>query len=157
MESVLTYKRKQIIFREGDVEACLYDLRWGTVGIYTHYGQPNETLLTELQPGAFFGEMGMLDHLPRTATAVALENNTQVQKITEDTFQTFIAQNPAKLLTIMQNTSHRLRQLTDDYMGACRTVAETAEVESGKKTADAELTRRVQKYADVYQSIRQGR
>lgn len=29
------YKKGQVIFKEGDKADCMYDIRWGSVGIYS--------------------------------------------------------------------------------------------------------------------------
>jgi CRP-like cAMP-binding protein len=103
----------------------LYDIHWGTVGIYANYGADNQRLLTELKPDEFFGEMGLLSHLPRSATAVALQDNTQVQLISEEVFSEYLKERPAKVLMIMMQLSSRIRTLTKDYLAVCR-MAETA-------------------------------
>ena len=73
MEStVLILKRTEIIFNEGDKSDRMYDIRHGRVGIYANYGTKEEKLLTELTKDQFFGEMGIIEGYPRSATAVAL-------------------------------------------------------------------------------------
>jgi len=120
-----TFRKNEIIFREGDAASCLYDICWGKVGIFANYGTDNQRLLTELNPDEFFGEMGLISHLPRSATAVALEENTQVQLISEEVFSGYLQEKPAKVLMIMMHLSSRIRKLTKDYMEVCR-LAETA-------------------------------
>ena len=122
---VKNFAKNEIIFREGDTAHCLYDIHWGKVGIYANYGADNQNLLTELKPDEFFGEMGLLSHLPRSATAVALQENTQVQLISEEVFSEYLKERPAKVLMIMMQLSSRIRTLTKDYLAVCR-LAETA-------------------------------
>ena len=43
-----TFKSGEVIFQEKTYESCMYELLEGTVGIYTHYGQQDEKILTEL-------------------------------------------------------------------------------------------------------------
>ena len=52
-----SYKKGEIIFREGDPGNCMYDIFWGRVGVYTGYGTPQEKKLAELKTEDFFGEM----------------------------------------------------------------------------------------------------
>ena len=130
------YRKGEVIFTEGTLENAMYHLVKGTVGIYARYGKPEEKLLTELRAEnhATFGEMGLLDGVSRSATAVALEN-VKVCCITEETFASYFSEDPAVVLLIMQNMSKRLRELTQDYLDACRAVSELAESEKGcKKT-----------------------
>ena len=39
---IQTYKKGQVIFKEGDKADCMYDIRWGSVGIYANYGTKQE-------------------------------------------------------------------------------------------------------------------
>ena len=75
--NVKRFAKGEVIFKEGALESFMYDLIEGKVGIYAHYGEAGEKLLTELNAedgGATFGEMGLIDVMPRSATAVALED-----------------------------------------------------------------------------------
>ena len=82
-----TFKKGEIIFRQGEPGNCMYDIHWGRVGVYAEYGTANEKKLAELYPGDFFGEMGLLEQSPRSATVVALEDSTQVSAIMESDFR----------------------------------------------------------------------
>lgn len=152
---IQVYKKGQIIFKEGDAANCMYDIRWGSVGIYANYGTKQEKLLTTLQPEAFFGEMGLVDSQPRSATAVALEKDTRVEAITREAFGDFMQERPAKVLTIMQHMSHRLRDLTKEYMEVCGTVAETVEAEKSGKAKNEGLLKKLKKFSNVYLESKQ--
>lgn len=128
----------------------MYAVYSGTVGIYANYGTSEEKLLTELTSEEFFGEMGLIEGSPRSATAVALEKNTEVQVITADTFENYFKERPTKVYMIMQHMSHRLRKLTDDYMKACRTVSRVVETEKSDREKSEELKDDMKKFADVY-------
>ena len=123
------FKKGEIIFREGDPGHTMYDINWGTVGIYTGYGTPQEKKLAELRSEDVFGEMGILDQAPRSATAVALEDDTYLFAITENDFMEYFREKPTKVFQIMQQLSQKLRQTTKDYLEVCRTVYETVEAE----------------------------
>lgn len=66
------YKNGELIFRQGEMGSCMYVIQSGKVGIYLNYGEADQAKLTELSAGQFMGEMGLLDKLPRSATAVSL-------------------------------------------------------------------------------------
>ena len=128
----------------------MFDIRRGKVGVFCDYGTPDEKKLTELRDGQFFGEMGLLCKAPRSATVVALEDDTQLIKIGETGFESFLAENPAKAFQIMQQLSERLRDTTDKYVDACRTVYEVVETEkAGKKRSDS-LSERVMELFELY-------
>lgn len=130
---VENYKRGTIIFKEGETGTCLYDLHMGTVGIFVGYGTPQEKKVVELLPNHFFGEMGMIEKLPRTATAVALEDNTYVEMFYEEDLLKVYKENPRKLEMIMNHFCNRLRRITSEYLEACRIAAQVAE--SGEEAA----------------------
>ena len=119
------YSRDTVIFREGESGNCMYAVEGGCVGIYTGYGTDQEQLLTELVPGTFFGEMGMIEQEPRSATAVALEDDTFVEIIRPENLTALFKANPAQVDMILRHLSHRLRQLTDDYKRVCDDVYES--------------------------------
>lgn len=146
---VLKFKKNEVIFKEGDFEPWMFDIRWGKVGIYTGYGTADEKLLTTLENGQFFGEMGLVDYRPRSGTAVALENDTQLQKIDMDTFYKYFSDKPEKLLAIMQQMSHRIRELTKDYMDVCKAAYESVEEEKDEKKKST-MKQKLKKFLDDY-------
>lgn len=130
-----TFKSGEVIFQEKTYEACMYELLEGTVGIYTHYGQQDEKILTELKAenGAYFGEMGLVESLPRSATAVALED-VRVNVITGADFGAFFTEHPERVYAIMTQMGGRIRELTRDYLEVCRAASEMMETKgSGKE------------------------
>ena len=147
-----TYKKGEIIFRQGDAADTMYDILWGSVGIYLGYGTDEEKKLTELSGNDLFGEMGLIDRAPRSATAVALEDRTQLGEIDESDLGRLFSEKPAKVLMIMQQLSNRLRKLTKDYMEACRAAADIEKIEEKPEETDSEtaeeIKTRVGRYAD---------
>lgn len=148
--NIQTYKKKQIIFKEGDEANCMYDIHFGAVGIYAHYGTKQEKLLKKLHSEEFFGEMGLVDFEPRSATAVALEKDTKVEIINSEVFGTFLQERPAKVLMIMQQMSNRIRDLTNDYLEVCGTVAEAVNAEKVGKAKSEGLLKKLKKFNDIY-------
>ncbi len=117
--SVEEYNPGTVIFREGEPSRCMYAIHWGTVGIYTGYGTPEEKKLTELMANQFFGEMGMIDGEPRSATAVVLNEKATLEMIRPDDLANLFRENPAKVSMILKNLSYRLRRLTQEYTKVC--------------------------------------
>jgi len=119
---VKKYRNGTVIFREGEPGRCMYAIHWGRVGIYTDYGTPAQQLLAELNPGQFFGEMGMIENEPRSATAVVTEPDTKLEIITPDGLQVLFEKNPGKVDEILRMLSYRLRKLTKDYVSTCEQI-----------------------------------
>jgi CRP-like cAMP-binding protein len=146
------FKHGDIIFREGDPGECMYDIQSGKVGIYKYYGTANEKRIAELFPDQLFGEMGLLDSAPRSATAVALEDTT-LDTISESEFYDFFREQPVKVLLLMQQMSSRLRRTTRDYVEACRTVYETAEAEKTGEEKSGKLMDRIERFCELAMSF----
>ncbi len=80
-----TYKKGQVIFREGDPDDCAFIIETGRVQISTLKGA-EVIALSVLGPGEIFGEMAIIDGLPRSASAAALED-CELSVITRDQLQ----------------------------------------------------------------------
>ena len=118
------YAKNAVIFREGDPsESRMYDIADGIIGIYSNYGKDRQKLLTTLERGDCFGEMGLIEDLPRSATAVALQESV-VLTITEETLEDYFRSQPGKILKIMRHMSERMRELSEDYRSACDAIAD---------------------------------
>lgn len=148
-KSVEQYKQGTIIFREGETGKCMYDIHFGSVGIYTGYGKPDERLLATLSSDKFFGEVGMLGGEPRTATAVVLEDDTIIEAIYKEDFKELFEKNPAKIEMVIKHLSFRIRRLTYDYVNACKLIYDAAEAEL-KNSVSAELKQRAAEYKQHY-------
>lgn len=118
------FKKGTIIFKEGEPGKCMYDIHYGSVGIYRSYGTPEEKCLTTLSVNKFFGEMGMLEDDVRSATAVVLEDGTNLEFIYPKDLKELFEKNPAKVEMIIAHMSYRLRKLTNEYNDACKRIYE---------------------------------
>ncbi|MBQ9647921.1 MAG: cyclic nucleotide-binding domain-containing protein [Oscillospiraceae bacterium] len=143
------FKKGDVIFKEGTFGNTMYELKSGAVGIYAAYGAPGEKKLTELEAGRIFGEMGVIEVRPRSATAVALSDIETIEVSTAD-MQEYFSSQPEKLMEIMRGMSRRLRELTADYQEVCGTLGEWKETtEQGKKKGSG-LLAAIKKFADAY-------
>ena len=146
------FRKNDVIFRQGDAAECMYSVRGGSVGVYLDFGGPGELMLTELYTGQFLGEMGLLESAPRSATAVALADDTALDVITESDYLAIFNENPEQFMNMLQQMCSRLRRVTRDYAEACRTVADVVEAEkAGEEKSDA-LRHRIAKTLSGYQN-----
>jgi len=129
---IKTLKKGAILFREGDRADCMYDVFSGSVGVYTRYGTPEQTLLKTYNADMSFGEMGLLDHAPRSATAVALASGTKVAVVTEECFGEWFNEKPSRVLMVMQQMSANLRERSKAYVDVCREIQELSAKEEQK-------------------------
>ena len=127
-----TFKKGSLIFKAGDPGDCMYEVYMGKVGIYSDFGTDREKLLTEYYQDQYFGEMGLLDKMPRSATAVAMCDGTSLGIITEENFDAFYRENPNRVLMVMQQISKNLRKRTKEYMDVCRQIKKLTETEASE-------------------------
>ncbi len=150
MMDTRVYGRGTVLFRQGDPGDCMYCVENGKVGVFDDYGGPNEKKIADLMTNDLFGEMGLLDHAPRSATVVVLDDAAMITTISEDDFNAFFKENPAMILMLAQQMSHRLRRTTEDYVNACRTVYETVESEKNGAARSEGLLARIAKLCQDY-------
>ena len=120
----ITFNKDQIIFCQGENASVMYDIISGKIGIYTDYQTDKENKIAELEAGEVFGEMGLIEYWPRSATAVALEDGTVLTELGEEDLKEYLKDKPEKLLTVMRQLSRRIRETTQNYVSVCRTVNE---------------------------------
>lgn len=118
---VIHFHTGDVIFMAGEQADCMYHIYDGTVGIYSDYRTENEKLLAQLNADEVFGEMGILDDLPRSATAVCL-TNCSVLVVKPENFMGFFREKPAKVLQILRQMCNQLHNLTEIYLQVCRTL-----------------------------------
>ena len=126
------FQKGALIFREGDMADCMYAVYSGRVGIYSGYGTAEEKRLAEYTQDQYFGEMGLLEHAPRSAAAVALEDNTCLEAVTEESFLSYFRDHPGQVLRIMQQLSGNLRRTSRNYAEVCRRIAELSAKEGAE-------------------------
>ena len=113
-----TYREGEVVFVEGDIGRALFILESGKVEL-TRPGPGAEPVkLYELKPGDFFGEMALLESLPRSATAVATEKS-HMHLLYKSKLDSLLNAEPRIGVTIMSHLarllSGRLRRLTTDF------------------------------------------
>ncbi len=111
------FQLNEVIFKEGVFEQWMYGICEGSVDIYSEYGTANEKKLTTLKKGQFFGEIGMIAVIPRTAAAVAAEDHVVLEQIGNDDLKDYLREHPENLQPIMSSVSKRIRDLTEDMSG----------------------------------------
>ncbi len=71
------FQENEVVFRKGDEGDCAYLIEKGTIEIFVSSGT-TEQRLSLFGKGELFGEVALLDQLPRTATARATENTVLI-------------------------------------------------------------------------------
>jgi len=63
----------EVLFEQGDRGSLIYAVESGRVEVYRHRADGTEERLAEVGPGNYFGELGPLLNLPRSASVRAVE------------------------------------------------------------------------------------
>jgi CRP-like cAMP-binding protein len=113
------------LFSQGDYSEDAYRILDGTVEISIDKGA-SQLVLAKLEAGQIFGEMGMIERQPRSATAQALTALT-VEVITEQDFNTTLTDGGEKLVPYLTTIFERLR-VTNERL---RAALEQLETEDG--------------------------
>ena len=98
----------QEIFREGAPGDGVYFVKSGLVEISAGTG-PDRRLFSQLGPGEIFGEMSVIEHRPRSATASAVQPS-EIYFLPRGEMLPFIERSPGLAFALLQQVSHRLRE-----------------------------------------------
>jgi len=103
------------IFHEGDPGDGVYFVKSGRVAISCVVGGNHRRVISQLGPGEIFGEMAVIEHRPRSATASAVED-TDVFFLPRGEMLSFIERSPALAFDLLKHISHRLRDFDQLYL-----------------------------------------
>jgi CRP/FNR family cyclic AMP-dependent transcriptional regulator len=111
-------RKGDLLFHKGDEGTALYIISKGLIKIAVPTRRGDEVTLAILTDGDFFGEMALLDDMPRSADATALED-TQLHVLSRADFLSFLIQNEHAVRAIIQVLSLRLRRTDDMVAEVC--------------------------------------
>lgn len=129
------YSKGAAILRAGEETEALYIIMSGRVKVLIPDEEGREVILTMLGPQDFFGEMGLLDELPSSATVETLEA-CDTLRIPRTAFLTCLEGNAELAMLVLRNLVKRLRDadrkieslaLIDVYGRVARLIIDMAE------------------------------
>jgi CRP/FNR family transcriptional regulator, cyclic AMP receptor protein len=111
------YPAGAVIVRQGDTSMSFYVVLSGRVRVVRHCANGDEAGedaldIVEEGPGSFFGEMGVIDDLPRAATVMALEP-TGCGLLAKWDFQRELSADPGIALSLISVLNARIRMLEE--------------------------------------------
>ena len=107
------FPKGTVLFTEGDEGEDMYIIRSGRVAIKKRVPH-GELVVAELEKGDFFGEMAMLEHIPRTAGAEMVEDGDLIV-IGSDIFGDMVKSTPEIAVRMLRKYSLRLRETTKQF------------------------------------------
>ena len=112
-------KDAQVVAQDAPGDA-LFIIAKGRMKVVLFGDGGREVILSILKAGEVFGEMSLLDDLPRSANVVALEEST-VLILKREAFADHISKSPKTGLNVMAELSRRLRR-ADEIIGNLATL-----------------------------------
>jgi len=106
------FKKGALIFSQGDNGDALYGIASGQVRIFSADDKGHEVFLNDLGPGDTFGEIALLDGLPRTASAIAVAGSSLIVMPRQE-FLEHLRQDSDLAIHLMQLLCSRLRWVSD--------------------------------------------
>jgi len=102
----------KIIFFEGSRADNFYIVLDGAVEVWKDYGAPEQERLAVHGAGGIFGEIALVDDLPRSATVVT-SNPTTFLTMNRADFQEIVTENNSVAMSIMKSLSSIVRKSND--------------------------------------------
>ncbi len=104
----INFKKGDDIIKEGTLGDCAYIIEQGSVEVSKLTLHGEKQVLGVLEESEIFGEMGLIDGLPRSATVTALEDCV-MSVCSKETFNNLADHNPESLIPIFKVLVRRLR------------------------------------------------
>jgi carbon-monoxide dehydrogenase iron sulfur subunit len=103
------YPERTVVFREGEPAQALYIIVKGGVQVSKETKSGKARTIAYLGPGDVFGEMGLIEKQPRSATVQTLEA-TKLLVLPADEFHSLLRQSPLISFHMLKVLSRRLRE-----------------------------------------------
>jgi signal transduction histidine kinase len=110
-----TYPAGARIFTQNDPGDGVYVIRDGLVEIAHLVGERALCVFSKFGPGEIFGEMSVIEDLPRSATTTAAKE-TKVYFIPRDEMAALLRRSPALSFKLLQEISKRLRDFNQHHL-----------------------------------------
>lgn len=113
LPEVKPYASGEYIFKKGETGEVMYMVIEGEIELVV-----GRVVVETAHPGAFIGEMALIDDSPRSASARA-KGECRVFPINEERFNTLVQETPSFALDVMKALALRLRK-TNEKIAASR-------------------------------------
>jgi CRP/FNR family cyclic AMP-dependent transcriptional regulator len=142
-----SHPRNSTIIAAGDPTDALYIVISGRLKVMMSDDEGREVILAILNQGEFFGEMGLIDEAPRSATVIAIEP-CELLTISKLDFKKCLQENFDICTAVMKGLVKRLREadkkigslaLMDVYGRVARLLMEMAELVHGQRVVTKKL------------------
>jgi len=105
----------EVIFRENSPAERFFIVLDGMVEVWKDYSAPHPDLLAVHGQGHLFGEMALIDDLPRSATVVA-KTETRVLYLFRQEFERILHENASVSMSILRSLSAMVRKSNESFV-----------------------------------------
>jgi CRP-like cAMP-binding protein len=126
----------QVVFEEGDLGSEMFVIQSGTVELVKRTRRGEVKVLATLEKGDFFGEMSILEDVPRSATAMA-KTECELIRIGQSTFDEMLRHDREIAVRMLRKLSRRLRETTkllEETTGTAPALDEATDASSGARS-----------------------
>ena len=109
-----TYEKGAVLFRQGDQSDGVYQIHSGSVVVVKEF-EGEKVVLGRIGSGEFLGEMGVLEDLERSATAI-VEDAVDAEVFDPAAFLTLVSSNSDLALNLLRRLSARLRDMNNQLV-----------------------------------------
>jgi CRP/FNR family cyclic AMP-dependent transcriptional regulator len=143
------FSRSTAVISAGDATDSLYVVISGRLKVMISDDEGREVILSMLGPNEYFGEMGLIDDHPRSASVVCVEP-CEVLALSKRDFKRCLEENFEMAMAVMRGLVKRLREadgkigslaLMDVYGRVARLLLEMSETVDGQKVVVKKLAK----------------
>ncbi len=110
----LSYSPGELIIKQGDPADRFYIIVSGRCEVIDHQLDGRDVTVDYREPGEFFGEIGLLQNKPRTATVrAAVDSEVEVMALDREAFLAMTGDSKATEMTIAREMIQRMISLAD--------------------------------------------
>jgi len=106
--NTIQFQPGEVVFEENSQSDCAYLIEKGKFEV-SRMCNGQKKFIGILKEKEIFGEMGLIDDKPRSATVTAIENS-KVSVISKDCFRSLERVNPESLMPLLRVLSGRIRE-----------------------------------------------
>ena len=106
------FPKNTFVILDGDQSDSLYIILEGKIKVFLSDDTGKEVILSYQGPGEYFGEMALLDELPRSASVMTMQSS-KIAVLSKQDFMQCLIEHPTIAMSIIQHLSLRLRTLTE--------------------------------------------
>jgi len=112
---LVKFIQDDFIVSEGEPGECMFIILDGQADVYLSSFDDLPIKVHEIHSGDFFGEMALLENMPRSATIVAAKNTVAIQ-IDHSNFQLLLENRSDIVMRMLRTLSARLRKTNEELL-----------------------------------------